>query len=317
MTTTMASLVVVSSARMRRSSSARAVRVDDVGEVVDRAGERRQRLGERGSACQEQRQRDESHAREPHRARQRIDERPEVLGRGEIFREPPDELTRAVRRGLERQHGLDEIGGQAEPPARKGDDLVEAVHARVFEMRDVDRADAAAARRIGRSSAARSSACPAGVEPALPEMDQQPACLDLARAPDVLVANRDAGERIAADDDRVLVEDGRVLEREGVERSPELVGRQDERRLQALAVPRHRRAWRTRRDRRRQSSSRTPGWWRARARPARRADRRRCAGDPPRARRTRGAMPSRARAASSVPPFYRVARAARRAGAPR
>ena len=40
----------------------------------------------------------------------------------------------------------------------------------------------------------------------------------------------DAGERIAAGDDDVPVEDRLVLERKGVERSPELVGRHDERR---------------------------------------------------------------------------------------
>ena len=77
-----------------------------------------------------------------------------------------------------------------------------------------------------------------GVEPALPQMNQQAARLNFTRASDVLRLDGDAGERIAADDDDVRVENGRVLERERVERTAELVRGHDERRREAVVPPR-------------------------------------------------------------------------------
>ena len=62
--------------------------------------------------------------------------------------------------------------------------------------------------------------------------------LRFARAPQILGPDRQAGERVDAEDDVVRFDDLAVFDRKRVERSGELVLRQEQRRRAAGAVPR-------------------------------------------------------------------------------
>ena len=75
-----------------------------------------------------------------------------------------------------------------------------------------------------------------------------------AGATQVVRVDDDAAKRALARDDDVVVDHRLILEREGVERTAQFRRRHHQRRREAVAMPRARRAGRARRDRR-------PRWW--------------------------------------------------------
>src|SRR5690606_21536816 len=76
-----------------------------------------------------------------------------------------------------------------------------------------------------------------GLDPALAQVDQVALGLDLTRVPQLLAVDDGVVERRRAVDDDVPGEQGAVLEGEGVERAPELAGREQQRRIEGVALP--------------------------------------------------------------------------------
>ena len=81
-----------------------------------------------------------------------------------------------------------------------------------------------------------------GFEESLTQVDEMTLGLLLAAAPAIGVRHAHPGKRIFAGDDHVTRDEVAVLEREDVERSLELVPREDERDCQPPALPRRGRA---------------------------------------------------------------------------
>ena len=79
---------------------------------------------------------------------------------------------------------------------------------------------------------------PAGVNPALPQMDQMALRLHLAGAPQVFRLHDDVLKRRLTGNDDVSIDDGLVLEGKRVERPPELFRRDQEWRVQIVTMPR-------------------------------------------------------------------------------
>ena len=76
-----------------------------------------------------------------------------------------------------------------------------------------------------------------GFDPALPQMNQMTARLGLAGAAQIISIDGDAADRTDAIDHDVIVEQRLILSRERVERSMELVWRDDDWRRRAVPMP--------------------------------------------------------------------------------